>query len=92
MRSEEPDRQHARLVLHGCDQPVVVALDVEYHAAGLENARFWVGCLYTLRTAPISTRNDVEPRFILRSGRPDAFVARVIGQLSFDHVCADNDH
>jgi hypothetical protein len=92
MAPEESDRERACPVLDGCNQPVVVSLDIENNSAGLENARFWVGCLYTLRTAPISTRNDVEPRFILRSGRPDAFVARVIGQLSFDHVCADNDH
>jgi hypothetical protein len=38
MRPEKSDHQDTRPVLHSRDQSVVVALDVEHHAAGLEDA------------------------------------------------------
>src|ERR1700687_3156711 len=39
MGAEEPDRQGSCPVLEGCNQSIVVALDVENDPSGLENTR-----------------------------------------------------
>src|SRR5712692_7534204 len=40
MGPEESNCQDSCLILYACNQSVVIALDVEHHAAALENARF----------------------------------------------------
>jgi hypothetical protein len=52
MTTEESDRKDTRAILDRRYQSVIVALDIENHAAGLEDARFRVRGLYILRILP----------------------------------------
>ena len=58
MRTNELDVGGTEAIGHGNDQPVVIPLDVEDHAATLENARAAELFLYLCRVFPISLLDD----------------------------------
>jgi len=72
--AEEADREDSRAVLDRRCQSVVVALDIEDHATGLENTRFRVRRLHILRIAPVGVGRNVEPSLVLRSRSLDALM------------------
>lgn len=92
MRAEEPDRHDSGLILQAGNQPVVIAFDVENHAAGLENTRLRVRRLDVLGISPLRGSNNVEPSLILGACRLDPLMAGMSGKIGFDHLDADDDH
>src|SRR5882672_231832 len=92
VRSKKPDHQHAMGVLHDGNQPIVVALDVEYDPAALENARLRVSLLHVLRPFPLRLLYYGPPGIVLRSRRLDPTVAGPRREIAFHDVGADDDH
>src|SRR4051794_5244177 len=92
MAAEEPDHQHAGLILYGRDQAIVVAFDIEHDPAAFENAGPRMRYLHILGAGPSGTPGDREPDIVLRPRRPDAPVAPVRGEVALDGLGADDDH
>ena len=62
MRTNELDVDGTEAIGQGNDQQVVIPLDVEDHAATLENARAAELFLYLCRAFPISLLGLIDPR------------------------------
>src|SRR5580692_10889313 len=61
MRADEADVHGEELVLHGDDDPILVALDVEHHAVSCEETGGRVLSLDVVGTAPLRALNLREP-------------------------------
>src|SRR5487761_505516 len=92
VRSKKPDHHHAMGILHDRNQPIVVALDVEYHPAALENARLRVSLLHVLWRFPLRFLYYGRPSIVLRSRSLDAAVAGPRREKAFHDVGADDEH
>jgi hypothetical protein len=52
MSTDKPDEDNAVVVLNGCDQPIVIAFDIEYHPVLAYDAGVSINGLYVGWTLP----------------------------------------